>query len=124
MMGDLHFPWWAIFLLLVFLFVPLIFSGIGIYYFISKKFNKTALFVSAAIFFPVVFFSILSRRAEPLALNLSLLGFPFSFLKSFFPPNISSDIFFSLIGLALNYFAVFSVVNFIYRIFGKTAKLK
>ena len=117
MMSEIHFEGWAILLFLAFLFIPPILSCVGIYYLFSKKFSNIALVTSAIIFFSFVIFVILSSRAEPFLLNLSGLGFPFSFLNAFFPPNVSSDIFFGLIGLALNYFAVFSVVNFIHRKF-------
>ena len=121
-MGELHFEWWVIFLFLAFLFIPLILSSIGIYYFISKKFSKVALIGAAMIFALHVTFAIAMSPTRPLELNLGLLGSPFSFVGAFFPPNKGSALFFALIGLVLNYFAVFSVVNFTHRIVNKIAK--
>ncbi len=116
MMGEIHFEWWAILLFLAFLFIPLILSCIGIYYFTSKKFSKIALVVSATIFISLVILNLVSRRAEPLELNISLLGFPFSIFPSFLG-NGTPSLIFSLIGIVLNYFAVFGLINFTHRFF-------
>lgn len=115
---DLDIPIWAILLFfLVTLIVPFSLSGVGIYYFVSKKFSTTALIISAIIFFSLVVIKLINSWKDPLNINLNFLGMPFSGFAAFMTGGFS--ILFYLIGMALNYFALFSVVNFGQRIFRK-----
>jgi hypothetical protein len=96
-MPAYDFPLWFELLLLAGCAGFLALSGIGIYYLISKKFDKIALIISALILFILV---------VPKSLN------PYSWMEII---KIYSN-FISLTGLALSFFAIFSVINFIYRL--------
>ncbi|MET0753781.1 MAG: hypothetical protein ABWZ66_10430 [Pyrinomonadaceae bacterium] len=58
-----------------------------------------------------------TNRTEPVELNFGFLGIPFSGLLAAFGGGTA--ILFSLTGIALNYIALFSVVNFIRRLYSQ-----
>lgn len=90
-------PLWIGLIFLAACAVFLFLSGIGIYYLISKKFDKISLIISALILFIFVI---------PKSFN------PYYWAEII---KLYSDLF-SLTGLVLTFFAIFSVVNFIYRL--------
>lgn len=112
-------PLWIVLLFFGMLASFPVLSGIGIKFLISKKFSRFALFVSAAIYVPFVILA-LAKSSEPLDLSLMLLGMPFTLGGSFILSSDGSFLFFALIGLVLNYFVVFSIVNSIHTKFTKT----
>ncbi len=107
----------AVFLLARLIATPIL-SGIGIYYLVAKQFDATAIFISAVIFISLVTLQFLKNRQTSLDMNLSALGVPLGFVIVVFLLR-RNPILAYLIGIALNYFALFAVVNFIQRTFDK-----
>ena len=123
---DLKIPiWYVCLILFTTIIIPFTLSGIGIYYFVSEKLNTTVLIISTIIFFSVVTLRLFINPTGTLNMNLKFLGLPFSGFAGFVIDEFSpfeADKFFHLlclIGMVLNYFALFGVVNFIQRIFSK-----
>ena len=120
MIGTLPIDWSAVFLYLGLMFISLILSSVGLFYFISKAFSRVAFVISIIIFLLFVILKFFNGWGESLLSNLSILGFPFSLFSSTFLPTSILHISAILIGILLNYFAIFSVVNFIHRLSDRT----
>ena len=99
----LDIPLWAILLFTAIFAAWFALSGVGIYYLISKKFDKVALITSAVIFFALI----IPKSLDPYDWRV--------FIK------LNSTNLVGLFGLVLTYLAIFSAVNFIYRLFCKIA---
>lgn len=96
-------PLWIGLIFLALITVFLTSSSIGVYYVFSKKFEKITLLISALIHFLLIM---------PKSLN----PYHWSGLVTMYL-NLES-----LIVLTLTYLAIFSVVNFIYRMFYKITR--
>lgn len=107
-------PVW--FLLLI-LFTPVL-IGFGIKQFLSKKFSKIAITLSAVIYVSFLILKLLTSSYSNEAI-VNSLGMPFSLAGLFLSDSPDSLLFFGLIGVALNYFAFFGVINFLHRKFIK-----
>jgi len=105
-----------IFLIIAFSIAVLILSGFGIYYFVSGEFDTNAVVISAMIILSFAALQFFYKRQESVNTNLGALGLPSSFFIAIFL-GLGDAILPSLIGIALNYLAIFAVVNFIQRIF-------
>ncbi len=101
MIGDIPLSWEFRALMLFLCSILMFLAGFGIYYLISNKFDKIALIITSLIFLS----SIIPRSLNPYHWA--------EFIKIYF-----SDLL-SVITLALSFFAIFSVVNFIYRLMVK-----
>jgi hypothetical protein len=96
----IEFPFWVYLLVLAAIFVYLALSGIGIYYLVSKKFEKITLILPALIILGLII---------PKSLN------PYHWVEVI---KIYSE-FISLILVSLNYFVLFAVINFLHRLISK-----
>ncbi len=94
------FPLWFCLLFLAIMFVYLALSVAGIYYLISKKHDKITLILPALILLALMI---------PKSLN------PYHWAEMI---RIYSDFFF-LVFVLLTYFALFAIINFLYRLFCK-----
>ena len=101
---PIQIPWWLVLIFLAICAVFLYLSGVGIYYLVSKQFNKLALIVSALIFLTMTF----PKSFNPLN--------PYHWSEFI---KIYSELIMS-IKLVLTFFAIFGVVNFVYRLLAKT----
>ncbi len=96
----IEFPLWVYILLLAAIVVYLALSGTGIYYLISKKFDKITLILPAFILLVLMI---------PKSLN------PYHWAELI---KIYSDFFF-LVLILLTYFALFAIINFLHRLICK-----
>lgn len=121
---KLDFPIWVILLMLAVIFVPFLLSLSGIYYLTFKKFTKETLVIPAIIVFLLAILTIIRSWSEGIDVTIALIGFPTSLLISqLFYQSLGTFLFSSIIGLAINYLALFGLINFFQRLFFKmTAK--
>lgn len=98
----IEFPFWVYLLLLGMVFVYFALSGLGIYYLISKKFSKFSVILPALILLVLL---------VPKSFN------PYHWVELI---KIYSDLF-VIICISLTYFALFAIINFLYRLIYKPA---
>lgn len=126
-------PLWLIALFFAFLIVPPILSCIGIYFLVTRKVSKVSLIVSGLILLLILSFvtwtvSINMPVNTPggfWSIYLITLGFPINvYITALLGPTLSltSEAMRALIGIALNYLAILSVVNVVWRIFSKRVR--
>jgi hypothetical protein len=113
---NLQIPWWWIVLFLAAFGGTTILCAVGIYYFISNKFDKTAFIISVVIAISLVIFISSITHSETINSILVVLGLPFSSLGVLFPLEGFPLFLSSLIAIAINYIALFSIVNFLHRL--------
>jgi hypothetical protein len=113
-------PGWIIITFFAALAIIFILACMGIYYFASNGFNTISIVISAVIYVSAMFYVVVMGSWKiSLFDRLFLFGLPFSFLSNFFETIPGTEQIFCLIGLALNYLAVFGIVNFINRLISK-----
>lgn len=103
MMSPLNIPEWLIFLFLAMLIAFLSLSILGIYFLISKRYDKITLVISASILFALII---------PKSLNAYHWT---EFVNIYF--NLPT-----LIVLTLAYLANFTIINFIHKLFCKITR--
>ena len=116
---KIDFPFWLIALFLAILIIPLALSCIGAVYLFARRFNAISLIVSAPIFLAIelLIFANYFDGHFP-SPWVSMMGFPFSIFSIFFlHSGMMTFVFISIVGMILNFLAVFSVVNVIVRLF-------
>ncbi len=127
MMGELHFEWWVVPLFLALIIIPPILIGLGVYFFISRKYSVTTLLIPAII---LVLANLLAYSglftttigdSKGINFFFASIAFPASVWVGFFFDAKNYAILFHLISLALNYLCFFGIINFIHRLFVKIA---
>ena len=113
---DIGMPPWFIYLWLFGLLTCPIFSGIGIYYLIRKKFKQSTFVLSfivvVLLFLCCFLFNLLPRLENDF---LFYLTFPFGFVATLTLIFTGLALVGHLIGMVLNFLAVFGVVGLIER---------
>ena len=102
----------ALFFLVLLLLAP-VFSGIGIYHLIRKKFRASSFVLTSLVFGSILLYGLYEGiSTDLLADTFGVLSFPFSLIAAALTESMYISIF---IGLLLNFFAIFGAVTAIQR---------
>jgi len=117
---DIGMPPWMVYLWLFGLLTCPIFSGIGVYYLIRKKYKQSTFvlsFITLALFFLCFFLINLLPKLE--TDFLFYLTLPFGFVATITLIFTGLPYVAHLIGIVLNFLAIFGAVGLIEKVFEK-----
>jgi hypothetical protein len=117
-MFEISLHWWVIVLILLAYCIPLILSGLGIYYLVKGNFNKSVLIVSSFVFLIPIVFIIANNLSNQPKMFEDISRYFFDLLRFLNFSNLDLLIT-GLLWRAIVYLSSFAVVNSVYILFRK-----
>lgn len=113
---EINLPLWLIILIMILYSIPFCLSGLGIYYLVIGKYNKTVLIASSLVFLIPIIFIAGSNFANPLGMFEEISKY-FFYLSGFDDFSSLNSLIDSLMWRVMVYLSIFAIVNSVYLLF-------
>ncbi len=115
MINDLPISGWFYVLILLLFSIPLILSGLGIYYLVKGNYTKNILIVSSFIFLTPIIFIIVNNFPNLEEMTKYLSEYIYKYLKFLSNPEFLMMNLFSYAVIYLSSFAIINSIHLLYK---------